>query len=200
MKRKLIWIAAALALVAIPAVIGLIAFNGDSGSSSASRKVGALVDAAKGPSGASLVIDGVTPVGKAIDVESVQWGVAQIASAVAVGGAGAGKANFSEVSVVKLADETSAKLLEACATGQHLKGATLSLKKEAGSQPYLVIKLTDVIISGVSMSHGGGGGNPSESVGLNYAKVEYTYTEQKPDGSLGTPTRMGYDLKLNKGA
>jgi type VI protein secretion system component Hcp len=37
-----------------------------------------------------------------------------------------------------------------------------------------------------------------ESVSLNFAKIEITYTPQNPDNSAGTPIKVAFDLKKNK--
>ena len=39
---------------------------------------------------------------------------------------------------------------------------------------------------------------PSEQVSLNFSTIEFTYKEQKQDGSLGGTTKFGWDLKKVK--
>ena len=59
-------------------------------------------------------------------------------------------------------------------------------------------KMTNVIVSSVSTS-GGGGGEPVETVTFNYGKIEWTYTPQKrADGSAGAKQVAGWDLQTNK--
>ena len=49
--------------------------------------------------------------------------------------------------------------MKACATGQHLKEATITLRTAGkGQQDYLIVKMTDVLITGVV--HGGAGDDP----------------------------------------
>jgi type VI secretion system secreted protein Hcp len=43
-----------------------------------------------------------------------------------------------------------------------------------------------------------GAGLPNESVSLNFSKIEYEYRPQKPDGSMDSPVKVGYDVKANK--
>ena len=59
------------------------------------------------------------------------------------------------------------------------------------------VTLSDVIISSYQTT-GMSGGAPLESFKLNFAKIEYEYTPQKPDGSLDAPVKAGYDLALAK--
>ncbi len=52
-----------------------------------------------------------------------------------------------------------------------------------------------------SFSTGGteaGGILPTDQFSLNFAKIEYEYTERKSDGSFGTPIKVGWDVKMNK--
>ena len=68
------------------------------------------------------------------------------------GGGGAGKATFQDLSFVHKIDKASPKLLQACATGAHLKEATITHRKAGkGQQEYLIIKMNDVIITGVAL-------------------------------------------------
>ena len=133
-----------------------------------------------------------------IEVLSFSWGVTNAGAISAGGGAGAGKATFQDLSIVHRIDKASPLLLKACATGAHFKDAIITHRKAGkGQQEYLIVKLNDVIITGVT--HGGTGGQPfSESVTLAFAKVDLEYKPQKPDGSLDAGIQFKYDLKANK--
>jgi type VI protein secretion system component Hcp len=39
---------------------------------------------------------------------------------------------------------------------------------------------------------------PRDHISLNFAKIEFEYKEQKPDGSLGGTVKAGWDVKANK--
>jgi len=134
-----------------------------------------------------------------IEVLSFSWGVTNAAViSGGGGGAGAGRATFQDLSIVHNVDKASPLLLKACATGMHIKDATITHRKAGkGQQEYLIVKLNDVIITGVT--HGGTGGQPfSESVSLAFAKVDLEYKPQKQDGSLDAGIHFKYDLKANK--
>jgi type VI secretion system secreted protein Hcp len=128
---------------------------------------------------------------------SFSWGVTSL-SAPGAPGAGAGKPAFQDLSITHTIDKASPLLLKACATGLHLKEATITHRKAGkGQQEYLIIKMNDVIITGVQ--HGGGGGaTSSETVNLTFAKVDLEYRPQKADGSLDAGLHFKYDLKTNK--
>ena len=131
-----------------------------------------------------------------IEVLSFSWGVTN-AGSVATGGGGAGKATFRDLSIVHNIDKASPKLLQACATGVHLKEATITHRKAGRSQQeYLIVKMNDIIIT--SVAHGGGDQTPSETVTLAFAKVNLEYKPQKADGSLDAGVFFKYDVKGNK--
>ena len=83
-----------------------------------------------------------------IEVLSWSWGVANAGARRDGGGGGAGKATFSDLSFTHKIDKASPLLLQGCATGQHLKDATITRRKAGkGQQEFLVIKMNDVIIT-----------------------------------------------------
>ncbi len=133
-----------------------------------------------------------------IEVLSFSWGVANTAVPGSGGGGGAGKATFQDLVIVHNIDKASPLLMRACATGTHLKEATITHRKAGkGQHEFLIVKMNDVIITGVS--HGGASGQAaSESVSLAFAKVDLEYRPQRPDGSPDVGIHFKYDLKANK--
>ena len=133
-----------------------------------------------------------------IEVLSFSWGVANSGGLEIGSGAGAGKATFQGLTIVHNIDKASPLLLNACATGLHLKEATITHRKAGkGQQEFLIVKVNDVIITAVA--HGGTTAQPaSETVTLAFAKVDFEYKPQKPDGSLDAGIHFKYDLKANK--
>jgi type VI secretion system secreted protein Hcp len=134
-----------------------------------------------------------------IDVESWSWGATQSGTSAAGGGGGAGKVSMQDFHFVMRVNKASPKLMLACATGDHLKAATLVCRKAGGDQQeYMKIVMSDLIVS--SYQTGGSAGDvvPIDQISLNFSKIEYEYKPQKADGSLDSPVKTGYDLKLNK--
>ena len=134
-----------------------------------------------------------------IELLSWSWGVSRSVSGSGSGaGAGTGKAHFSDLSFTHKIDKASPLLLKACATGQHLKEATITRRKAGkGQQEFLVIKMNDVLVTSVADSDESGG-DQMESVTLAFAKVDLEYRPQKPNGSLDAGLHFKYDLKANK--
>jgi type VI secretion system secreted protein Hcp len=100
--------------------------------------------------------------------------------------------------IVHRIDKASPALMQACATGTHLKDAIITHRKAGkGQHEYLIVKMNDVLIT--SVTHGGASGEPaSENVSLAFAKVALEYRPVKPDGSLDAGIHFKYDLKANK--
>ena len=94
-----------------------------------------------------------------IEVLSFSWGVTNtVAPGGGGGGGGAGKATFHDLSFVHRIDRASPLLMKACATGTHIKEATLTNRKAGKTQhEYLIVKMSDIIITGVAPSAVAGG-------------------------------------------
>jgi len=134
-----------------------------------------------------------------IEVLSISWGVSNSGSMSHGSGGGEGKASFSDLSFMHTVDKASPVLLTNCATGVHIKEATITNRKAGkGQQEYLVIKMNDVIVTSVQQSGSSGGGDTTESVSIAFAKVSLEYKPQKPDGSLDAGVFFKYDIKAQK--
>ena len=135
-----------------------------------------------------------------IEVLSFSWGVTNSVPPGAGGGGGAGKATFHDLSFVHRIDKATPLLLKACATGTHIKEATITHRRGSTTpQEYLVVKLNDIIITGVT--HTGAADQPetgSETVSMSFAKVDFTYKAQKANGTLDAGLSFKYDLIANK--
>ena len=132
-----------------------------------------------------------------VEILSWSWGVMQTGT-LAHGGGGAGKARFQDFVFTHHIDKASPLLMKSCATGTHIKDATITVRKAGkGQQEFYTVKLTDILISSVQQS-GSDGVLPTESVSLNFAKIEFDYKPQKADGTLGAAVTFKYDLKANK--
>ena len=133
-----------------------------------------------------------------IEVLSFSWGVTMPPPVGTGGGSGAGKAVFQNLSLVHAIDSASPKLLEACATGMHIKDATVTHRKAGkGQQEYLILKMTDVTVTGVV--HGGASGEvASETITLAFSKVDLEYKPINATGAPGAGIHFKFDIKGNK--
>lgn len=131
-----------------------------------------------------------------IEIDSFSWGVSNAGSMASGGGGGAGKASFSDMSFMTNVGKQAPLLMLACASGQHIKSAKLFVRKQGTEQlEYYVITLSDVLVSSYQSS--GGSGVPNDSFSINYAKIEFSYSPQKADGSLDTAIKASWNLKEN---
>jgi type VI secretion system secreted protein Hcp len=132
-----------------------------------------------------------------IEVFSFSWGVSN-PSTLSGGGGGAGKASFQDLHFSSNVSKASPLLAKACATGEHIKKAVLYVSK-AGERAIEFYKVTleDVLVS--SYQSAGGGESPEDAFSFNFAKIEFSYTPQKADGSADAPVTFTYDLKQATG-
>ena len=135
----------------------------------------------------------------AIEVLSWSWGVQQSGTMAHGGGGGEGKASFNDFNFTHHVDKASPVLLKVCATGEHIKEATITVRKAGkGQQEFLILKMTDVIITSVNPSGSGDSAATAEAVALQCSKVDLEYKPQKADGSLDAGIHFKYDIKGNK--
>jgi type VI secretion system secreted protein Hcp len=133
-----------------------------------------------------------------IDVLAWSWGMSNSGTAHMGTGAGAGKVNVQDLSLTKYIDSASPSLQLACCNGKHFDEATITVRK-AGETPliYLVIKMTEVMVTSVSTGGSGGEDRLTENVTLNFSKVEVTYTPQDAKGKAGDPIPFGWNIAEN---
>jgi len=163
-----------------------------------------------------------------IDILSFSFGATQTGTQGTGGGGGAGKVKVHDMQITKKVDSSSPLLFLNCASGAHIKEATLVVRKAGGHQlEFLKVKLTDVLITSVK-PHGNGEQNeefqhsqlglgagqrvpaagaiktwgdevPFEDLSLNFSRIEYSYQPQGADGrGYGGPIIAGWDGKGNQ--
>jgi len=135
-----------------------------------------------------------------IDLLSWSWGESNSGKHDSGGGGGAGKVAMQDFHFTMKVNKASPKLFLACATGDHIKEASLVCRKAGKEgQEYLKIKFSDLLIS--SFQTGGSGGQevPVEQISFNFSKIEHSYAPQKPDGKLDSPVVHNYSVKTNTG-
>ena len=135
---------------------------------------------------------------KWIDVQSFQWGVGRGIS-TPVGSAAkreASEPSVSEVTITKSMDSSSVKLFQEATTGSAKDYKIDFVSTGDPGDLYLQVELTNTLISGYSISSGGD--RPTESVSLNFTKVQFKYVDFDQNHKPGTPVIGGYDLATAK--
>ena len=118
------------------------------------------------------------------------------------GGGGSGKAVFQDLHFTTRVNKSSPLLFKRAATGEHIKKATLFVRKSGGNQDdYMTIKLQDILVSSYKTAPDEDFDEvPTDQVSLNFTKIEFDYKPQLSNGALGAPIHGGWDLKTNKTA
>ena len=135
-----------------------------------------------------------------IDVLAWSWGMSQSGTMHTGGGGGGGKVNVQDLSFTKYIDKASPNLMEYCSNGAQYEEAKLTVRKAGGKDPleYIIITMTDVIITSVSVGGSGGEDRLTENVSLNFGGVKVDYQPQKKDGSKdGGVLKYGWDIAAN---
>ena len=136
-----------------------------------------------------------------IEVLSFSWGLSNSSGGTVGGGGGAGRASFQDLSFAAETSAASPLLALSCASGKHIPSALLTLRKGGGGGfEFVKIKLQDVLVS--SFSEGGDAtghdDRPTESVSLNFTKIEFDYFPQAAGGTTAPPIVFNWDLASNK--
>jgi type VI secretion system secreted protein Hcp len=127
------------------------------------------------------------------------WGLSQTGTTHTGTGGGAGKVNVQDLSFTKFVDSASAPLILACCKGTHYDEGTLTLRKAGGDPlPYLIITLTDIIVTSVTTGGSHGEDQQSENVTLNFAAFKYAYQPQDNKGAKkGGAIEIKYHIAKN---
>ena len=135
-----------------------------------------------------------------IEVLSCSWGVTNAGSMAHGSGGGEGKARFHDLSFMHNVDKASPVLMQACATGAHIKEATITHRKAGkGQQEYLDRQderrhhHRRARTAAAAATTADGERQPARS-----PRSTLEYKPQKPDGSLDAGIHFKYDLKANK--
>ena len=126
---------------------------------------------------------------------SFQFGSGRgIGSATASGGNRQGShASVSEVTITKSLDPASLHLWRDSLDGKLNTTVDFAFTRaDKDNSEYLHVTLTDTGVSGFSLSSGGD--RPSESISMNFAKIEFKDIKVGVDGVAATPFSVNYDL------
>jgi type VI secretion system secreted protein Hcp len=134
-----------------------------------------------------------------IDISSMQFGIGRGISTPSGSTANreASEPSVSEVTVTKTMDNSSPYLFTESATGAAGKKVEIHLVSTGSpGNTYAEYTLTNALISGYSVSTGGD--RPSESLSINFTKIEYKFIPFDDKNKAGTPIPVSYDLSTTK--
>lgn len=134
-----------------------------------------------------------------IEIKSFQFGMGRGIASPTGGSADrrSSAPSVSEISVSKDQDTATGPLVTAALQGGGVTVIFEFVKTSAGQlAKYMKYTLTNTIISGWSTSSGGD--RPSESISLNFTKIEVDPTTIDATGKIGTANPITYDIGLAK--
>lgn len=136
----------------------------------------------------------------AIEIIAWSWGLNQSGSFnTGTQGGGSGKVNVNDISITKYVDKATPLLMKSICNGAHFKSAKLMCRKAGGKGPvdFMVIKLENVIITGLSTGGSRGEELVTENVTMNFEKFEVTYQGQKADGTPEASSPVSWNIAKN---
>jgi type VI secretion system secreted protein Hcp len=138
---------------------------------------------------------------KWIELSSFQWGVSRGIGTAARGATSreATEPSISEIVVTKLTDVATPKLVAESWSGllNNKVVVKFTTTNKGNQETYQEFELTNTGLSGYSVSSGGD--LPSESLSLNFTKIQYKFTGMDP-GVSGSPEAVAFDLPTMKGS
>ena len=136
---------------------------------------------------------------KWLDVDSLQWGVGR-AIMTPTGSAQnreASEPSVSEVTFTKSMDSSSALLFQEACAGSSGKKVVIDLITTGNpGNVYMQYTLHNALVAGYSVQSGGD--RPSESVSLNFTKIEMKYTQYDDNNKVVNNFPASYDLAETK--
>ena len=134
-----------------------------------------------------------------VKVDSFQFGVGRNIS-MPLGAATnreAGTPNVSEVHVTKSMDMASIELFGWSVAKFEAKKVKVDIVSTGRDDPFTTYALDNAVISGYSIA-AAGDGMPTESISLNFTKIEERFVQVGADMKPGNPVTKGFDLATGK--
>ncbi len=134
-----------------------------------------------------------------VEVNSFQFGVGRGISSPTGGGTDreSSAPSVSEIVVTKPMDKSSYRWLEESLYGEGQAVQIDFCKTDKGAlEVYTTYKLSEAMVSGYSVSSGGD--RPSESLSINFTKIEYSYVAMDGKNADGDSPKTGWDIAAAK--
>jgi type VI secretion system secreted protein Hcp len=133
-----------------------------------------------------------------IELLSWTWGVTSDLGAWGQGGGhggggGAGRPSPTALTWEHAFDAASTRLLGFVASGRHVPKAELHVTR-GGRDAWLIVKMQDLVITSV-VTAGSSEGDVEQTVGMEFGSVRFEYRRQQPDGSMGSPATVDWDIR-----
>lgn len=116
------------------------------------------------------------------------------------GGGGGGHVAMQDMTFSIPVCKASPMLMKACASGQPIDTITLTNRATGGAgtpYAYLVITLTNSVISSYHAGTSNGADRATDSFSVNYGEIKYEYSTQANDGSVSAVPSFHYSNQQN---
>jgi type VI secretion system secreted protein Hcp len=110
------------------------------------------------------------------------------------------KVAITGITVEKICDKASVILYQCCVTGKHIPTARITCRKNDGDQKleYLLVDLTDIIVSKVAFAGDGNEQLLSETVELSFAEFKLHYLTQADTGDAAAHGASSFGFHIQK--
>lgn len=135
-----------------------------------------------------------------VEVNSFQYGIGRGISSPTGGSSDreSSAPSVSEVVVTKPMDNSSYRWMEESLFGEGVDAKIDFCKTDKGKlEVYASYDLSECMVSGYSVSSGGD--RPSESISINFTKIEYNFKEMSAINAGAKTPKAGWDIAAAKG-
>jgi type VI secretion system secreted protein Hcp len=110
-------------------------------------------------------------------VNNVKWNLNQ--------GGQSTKVDVNAITIEKICDKASVTLYQNCVTGKHIASGKITCRKKDGEQKveYMVVDLTDIMVSKVAWAGEGEEQMLKETVEISFAEFKLNYLVQADSGN-----------------
>lgn len=136
-----------------------------------------------------------------IEIASFDFHEGQIGTSITGAATAPGKVSMNVFRFAADLSKATPRLFLACAKGEILKSAILSCRNKGSDQDYMRLILSEVRVTtfGTGLAVDPEGRTLLHNAfDLSFTRLEFEYKEARPDGSLGGPTKTGWNLKDSK--
>lgn len=131
-----------------------------------------------------------------MDLDAFSWGMTQTGS---IGPGGAGKTQVQDFHFTMKMNSGSPALMQACASGEHIRKVELSVRRPEAKEDYLQWTMEDVVCSSFQTSGSAqGDAIPTEQVSLNFGKIKVEYTKQDKQCKSGEKSIFQWNVERNE--
>jgi type VI secretion system secreted protein Hcp len=126
-------------------------------------------------------------------INNVRWDVNQ--------GGQSTKVEVKDIELHKVCDKASVTLYQCCVTGKHIKNGTITCRKNDGDQKveYLIVTLTDLMVTKVEWTGQGDAQALDETVCLSFAQFRLDYKVQNDTGTAAGAKSYQFNVQTQHG-